>query len=165
MIDIVCFISLSGCFYVTSFSIFYLEGPCTILRYSCGSRNCSVSHLISSIIVILFMKDLTSMNFCLLFKILIYIWFYDLWILTSYVLSFSLGAGPVPALLLPEIFASRIRAKAVSLSLGTHWVSDFTMKSNILPVVMMSLSFLKCWKLKLYLEAWKNNIFSYFMCV
>lgn len=42
----------------------------------------------------------------------------------SYVLSFSLGAGPVPALLLPEIFASRIRAKAVALSLGMHWVSD-----------------------------------------
>jgi len=41
-----------------------------------------------------------------------------------YVLSFSLGAGPVPALLLPEIFASRIRAKAVALSLGMHWVSD-----------------------------------------
>ncbi|KAE8684689.1 hypothetical protein F3Y22_tig00111105pilonHSYRG00222 [Hibiscus syriacus] len=39
----------------------------------------------------------------------------------DYVLSFSLGAGPVPALLLPEIFASRIRAKAVALSLGTHW--------------------------------------------
>ncbi|RZS21622.1 hypothetical protein BHM03_00054283 [Ensete ventricosum] len=39
-----------------------------------------------------------------------------------YVLSFSLGAGPVPALLLPEIFASRIRAKAVALSLGMHWV-------------------------------------------
>ncbi|XP_031490221.1 plastidic glucose transporter 4-like isoform X2 [Nymphaea colorata] len=38
-----------------------------------------------------------------------------------YVLSFSLGAGPVPALLLPEIFASRIRAKAVALSLATHW--------------------------------------------
>lgn len=43
--------------------------------------------------------------------------------LCSYVLSFSLGAGPVPALLLPEIFASRIRAKAVALSLGMHWVS------------------------------------------
>nr|KJB43070.1 hypothetical protein B456_007G182200 [Gossypium raimondii] len=38
-----------------------------------------------------------------------------------YVLSFSLGAGPVPALLLPEIFASRIRAKAVALSLCMHW--------------------------------------------
>lgn len=43
----------------------------------------------------------------------------------SYVLSFSLGAGPVPALLLPEIFASRIRAKAVALSLGMHWVREF----------------------------------------
>lgn len=42
-----------------------------------------------------------------------------------YVLSFSLGAGPVPALLLPEIFASRIRAKAVALSLATHWVLNF----------------------------------------
>lgn len=42
--------------------------------------------------------------------------------LFSYVLSFSLGAGPVPALLLPEIFSSRIRAKAVALSLGVHWV-------------------------------------------
>eukprot|EP00252_Welwitschia_mirabilis_P006234 TRINITY_DN17059_c0_g1_i1.p1 TRINITY_DN17059_c0_g1~~TRINITY_DN17059_c0_g1_i1.p1 ORF type:complete len:556 (+),score=75.59 TRINITY_DN17059_c0_g1_i1:196-1863(+) len=42
-----------------------------------------------------------------------------------YVVSFSLGAGPVPALLLPEIFPSRIRAKAVSLSLGMHWVSNF----------------------------------------
>lgn len=156
MIDIVCFIYLSGCFYVTSFSIFYLEGPCTILRHPCGPRDCSVSHLISSIILILFMKDLTSMNLFIVFVYYLSFWFYwlyDLWILTSYVLSFSLGAGPVPALLLPEIFASRIRAKAVSLSLGTHWVSDFTMKSNILPVVMMSLSFLKCWKLKLYLEA------------
>ncbi|KAK1660850.1 hypothetical protein QYE76_049009 [Lolium multiflorum] len=37
-----------------------------------------------------------------------------------YVLSFALGAGPVPVLLLPEIFASRIRAKAVALSLGMH---------------------------------------------
>ncbi|GJT54502.1 ALP1-like protein [Tanacetum coccineum] len=39
-----------------------------------------------------------------------------------YVLSFSLGAGPVHALLLPEIFASRIIAKAVALSLYIHWV-------------------------------------------
>lgn len=36
----------------------------------------------------------------------------------SYILSFSLGAGPVPGLLLPEIFGARIRAKAVALSLG-----------------------------------------------
>ncbi|GMI85500.1 GLUCOSE TRANSPORTER 1, plastidic GLC translocator [Hibiscus trionum] len=52
-----------------------------------------------------------------------------------YVLSFSLGAGPVPALLLPEIFASRIRAKAVALSLGTHWISNFVIGLYFLSVV------------------------------
>ncbi|KAH7556891.1 hypothetical protein JRO89_XS11G0008100 [Xanthoceras sorbifolium] len=52
-----------------------------------------------------------------------------------YVLSFSLGAGPVPALLLPEIFASRIRAKAVALSLGMHWISNFGIGLYFLSVV------------------------------
>ncbi|WVZ01458.1 hypothetical protein V8G54_027527 [Vigna mungo] len=52
-----------------------------------------------------------------------------------YVLSFSLGAGPVPALLLPEIFASRIRVKAISLSLGTHWISNFVIGMYFLSVV------------------------------
>ncbi|KAL2247013.1 plastidic glucose transporter 4 [Sesamum indicum] len=52
-----------------------------------------------------------------------------------YVLSFSLGAGPVPALLLPEIFASRIRAKAVALSLGMHWLSNFVIGLCFLSVV------------------------------
>ncbi|KAI3852936.1 hypothetical protein MKX03_029871 [Papaver bracteatum] len=52
-----------------------------------------------------------------------------------YVLSFSLGAGPVPALLLPEIFVSRIRAKAVALSLGMHWVSNFVIGLYFLSVV------------------------------
>ncbi|KAK7316178.1 hypothetical protein VNO77_34983 [Canavalia gladiata] len=52
-----------------------------------------------------------------------------------YVLSFSLGAGPVAALLLPEIFSSRIRAKAVSLSLGTHWISNFAIGLYFLSVV------------------------------
>lgn len=52
-----------------------------------------------------------------------------------YVLSFSLGAGPVPALLLPEIFSSRIRAKAVALSLGVHWISNFIIGLYFLSVV------------------------------
>ncbi|KAG6382348.1 hypothetical protein SASPL_157986 [Salvia splendens] len=52
-----------------------------------------------------------------------------------YVLSFSLGAGPVPALLLPEIFSSRIRAKAVALSLGMHWISNFVIGLYFLSVV------------------------------
>jgi len=53
----------------------------------------------------------------------------------SYVLAFSLGAGPVPGLLLPEIFASRIRAKAVALSLGVHWISNFMIGLFFLNVV------------------------------
>ncbi|XP_028785529.1 plastidic glucose transporter 4-like [Neltuma alba] len=52
-----------------------------------------------------------------------------------YVLSFSLGAGPVPGLLLPEIFASRIRAKAVALSFGMHWISNFAIGLFFLSVV------------------------------
>ncbi|XP_002960400.2 plastidic glucose transporter 4 [Selaginella moellendorffii] len=53
----------------------------------------------------------------------------------TYVLSFSLGAGPVPGLLLPEIFANKIRAKAVSLCMGVHWVCNFAIGLWFLSVV------------------------------
>ncbi|XP_042475930.1 probable plastidic glucose transporter 2 isoform X1 [Macadamia integrifolia] len=42
-----------------------------------------------------------------------------------FVLTFALGAGPVPGLLLPEIFPSRIRAKAMAVCLSVHWVVNF----------------------------------------
>jgi sugar porter (SP) family MFS transporter len=42
-----------------------------------------------------------------------------------FVLSFSLGAGPVPGLLLPEIFPNKIRAKAVALCMSVHWIFNF----------------------------------------
>uniref|UniRef100_A0A0E0NCZ3 Major facilitator superfamily (MFS) profile domain-containing protein n=1 Tax=Oryza rufipogon TaxID=4529 RepID=A0A0E0NCZ3_ORYRU len=38
-----------------------------------------------------------------------------------FVLTFSLGAGPVPGLLLPEIFPNKIRAKAMALCMSVHW--------------------------------------------
>ncbi|KAH9300453.1 hypothetical protein KI387_012036, partial [Taxus chinensis] len=38
-----------------------------------------------------------------------------------FVFMFALGAGPVPALLLPEIFNSRIRAKAMAVCMCVHW--------------------------------------------
>ncbi|CAM6093944.1 unnamed protein product [Calypogeia fissa] len=53
----------------------------------------------------------------------------------SYVLAFSLGAGPVPGLILPEIFPSKIRAKAVALSMGVHWMCNFVIGLYFLPVV------------------------------
>lgn len=39
---------------------------------------------------------------------------------------FALGAGPVPALLLPEIFPDRIRAKGMALAMCVHWVKCIT---------------------------------------
>ncbi|XP_028806545.1 probable plastidic glucose transporter 2 [Neltuma alba] len=42
-----------------------------------------------------------------------------------FVLTFALGAGPVPGLLLPEIFPSRIRAKAMAVCMSVHWVINF----------------------------------------
>ncbi|KAA8541780.1 hypothetical protein F0562_022932 [Nyssa sinensis] len=42
-----------------------------------------------------------------------------------FVLTFSLGAGPVPGLLLSEIFSSRIRAKAMAVCMAVHWVINF----------------------------------------
>jgi hypothetical protein len=38
---------------------------------------------------------------------------------------FALGAGPVPALLLPEIFPDRIRAKGMAVAMCVHWVANF----------------------------------------
>ncbi|EYU29813.1 hypothetical protein ABFS82_10G105700 [Erythranthe guttata] len=42
-----------------------------------------------------------------------------------FVLMFAVGAGPVPGLLLPEIFPSRIRAKALAFCMSVHWVLNF----------------------------------------
>ncbi|KAL3535733.1 hypothetical protein ACH5RR_004194 [Cinchona calisaya] len=42
-----------------------------------------------------------------------------------FVLTFAIGAGPVPGLLLPEILPSRIRAKAVAFCMSVHWALNF----------------------------------------
>ncbi|GMH16569.1 hypothetical protein Nepgr_018410 [Nepenthes gracilis] len=42
-----------------------------------------------------------------------------------FVLTFAVGAGPVPGLLLPEIFPSQIRAKAMAFCMSVHWVINF----------------------------------------
>ncbi|XP_060172434.1 probable plastidic glucose transporter 2 isoform X8 [Lycium barbarum] len=42
-----------------------------------------------------------------------------------FVWTFAVGAGPVPGLLLPEIFPSRIRAKAMAFCMSVHWVVNF----------------------------------------
>ncbi|XP_006356150.1 probable plastidic glucose transporter 3 [Solanum tuberosum] len=52
-----------------------------------------------------------------------------------YVLAFSLGAGPVPSLLLSEIFPGRIRAKAMALCMAAHWVINFLVGLLFLPML------------------------------
>ncbi|KZV26080.1 putative plastidic glucose transporter 3 [Dorcoceras hygrometricum] len=42
-----------------------------------------------------------------------------------FVVTFSLGAGPVPGLLLSEIFPGRIRATAMAICMAVHWVINF----------------------------------------
>ncbi|XP_061359331.1 probable plastidic glucose transporter 3 [Gastrolobium bilobum] len=42
-----------------------------------------------------------------------------------FVLSFAVGAGPVPGLLLSEILPGKIRAKAMSICMAVHWVINF----------------------------------------
>ncbi|KAL1823881.1 hypothetical protein ACET3Z_010659 [Daucus carota] len=43
----------------------------------------------------------------------------------AFVFSFAVGAGPVPGLLLSEIFPNRIRAKAMAFCMSVHWVFNF----------------------------------------
>lgn len=42
-----------------------------------------------------------------------------------YVVAFSLGAGPFPSVLLPEIFDSGLRVKGVTSLMALHWVLNF----------------------------------------
>lgn len=51
------------------------------------------------------------------------------------VLAFSLGAGPVPGLLLSEIFPNKIRAKAMATCMCVHWVVNFFVGLLFLPLL------------------------------
>ncbi|KAE8659522.1 putative plastidic glucose transporter 2 [Hibiscus syriacus] len=42
-----------------------------------------------------------------------------------FVFTYAMGAGPVPGLLLSEMFPGRIRAKAMSICMAVHWMFNF----------------------------------------
>ncbi|TYJ14020.1 hypothetical protein E1A91_A10G090200v1 [Gossypium mustelinum] len=42
-----------------------------------------------------------------------------------FVLTFAIGAGPVPSILLSEMFPGRVRANAVSVCMAFHWIVNF----------------------------------------
>jgi len=53
----------------------------------------------------------------------------------AYVAAFALGAGPVPGLLASEIAPARLRGRAVSAAMATHWVCNFVVGQAFLPTV------------------------------
>ena len=53
----------------------------------------------------------------------------------AYIVSFALGAGPVPGLLVPEIAPAALRGRAVSAAMATHWVCNFIVGQTFLPAV------------------------------
>lgn len=52
-----------------------------------------------------------------------------------YVLCFALGAGPIPAIMVSELFPSSLRGKAASLSLCVHWICNALVGQSFLPAV------------------------------
>jgi len=51
-----------------------------------------------------------------------------------YVTAFAMGAGPIPGLLLPEMYPTQIRAKGFAVCLSVYWVSTSHF-STVLPVL------------------------------
>ncbi|MCO5577673.1 hypothetical protein L7F22_031504 [Adiantum nelumboides] len=54
-----------------------------------------------------------------------------------YVFMFAIGVGPVPMALLPEMFPSRIRAKAMAFSLSVNWITSGLIGMLYLPLLKM----------------------------
>ncbi|KAG5877579.1 hypothetical protein JTB14_003730 [Gonioctena quinquepunctata] len=52
-----------------------------------------------------------------------------------YVLGFSLGFGPVPWLMMGEIFPARIRGPAASISTAFNWLSAFIVTKTYMPIM------------------------------
>ena len=53
----------------------------------------------------------------------------------AYVAAFAAGAGPVPSLLVAELYPPRLRGRAQSLAMGTHWVCNFAVGQCFLAAV------------------------------
>lgn len=53
----------------------------------------------------------------------------------AYVLSFAVGVGPVPGILVSEINSNAIRGSAVAMAMVTHWVCNYAIGQLFLPVV------------------------------
>ncbi|GJP29194.1 hypothetical protein CLOM_g19136 [Closterium sp. NIES-68] len=53
-----------------------------------------------------------------------------------YVACFTMGAGPVPGLMLPEMLPNHIRAKGMAFAMCVHWVFNFMVGFSFLPLMV-----------------------------
>jgi sugar porter (SP) family MFS transporter len=53
----------------------------------------------------------------------------------AYIAAFASGAGPVPSMLVAELYPPRLRGRAQSLAMGTHWVCNFAIGQCFLSAV------------------------------
>lgn len=53
----------------------------------------------------------------------------------AYILSFAIGCGPVPGLLVPELFPAALRAKGGSVAMFSHWFCNAIVGAAFLPLV------------------------------
>jgi sugar porter (SP) family MFS transporter len=53
----------------------------------------------------------------------------------SYVAAFAAGAGPVPALLVAELYPPALRGKGQSVAMASHWVCNFVVGQSFLNAV------------------------------
>jgi MFS family permease len=53
----------------------------------------------------------------------------------AFVAAFASGAGPIPALLVAELVPSRMRGKAQSAAMATHWAANLAVGQCFLPAV------------------------------
>jgi len=52
-----------------------------------------------------------------------------------YILAFALGAGPMPALMVPELNRAADRDRAMTVAMGTHWASNVLVGQGFLAAV------------------------------
>merc|ERR1719316_2097330 len=54
-----------------------------------------------------------------------------------YILAFALGAGPMPALMVPELNRAADRDRAMTVAMGTHWASNVLVGQGFLAVAFV----------------------------
>ena len=53
----------------------------------------------------------------------------------AYVFAFSCGSGPVPSLLVPELFPAELRGKGGSVAMLSHWGWNAVVGAAFLPLI------------------------------